>query len=472
MFAGVGIGILIFASVAKTGQNDVASALMLVVILVALLAQRGILSRAKDSGVSTWQSVKVFRPVPTELRDLPEVRGARYLLLATAVIVAVVVPLMVGQPNLPRLTLLPLYGIVAVSLVVLTGWAGQISLGQFGLVGIGAAVSGGLIADHNIDFFVACFIGIAAGALAAVVIGLPAIRIQGLYLAVTTLAFGYAMQNYVLNKSFPIGRALLPEGIVGAIIRPKVYGRFDLENDRTFYYACLIALALTMAAALSFRANRSGRVIIAMRDNQRAAASYAMNPVRVRLAAFAVSGGMAGLAGTLFAYSQHNVLGDSYDVLSSIFVFLAACVAGLTSVWAAVVGVVLFQATVVFGPSLWQSFGETFTTVVPLILTGPLLILNLYNSPGGLAGYAFSQRDRYLRRIAAKHNIHVPSLVADSRVEPDGGLRPAADVDLEASAEHGHELVAPPPLLTCPVCHQELHLDTIGDHEHLQGVRT
>ena len=419
LFAGTGIGILIFASVAKTGQNDVASALMLVVILVALLAQRGKLSRAKDSGVSSWQSVKVFRPVPAELREVPEVRIARSVLLGTAVTVAVVAPLVVGEPNLSRLTLLPLYGIIAVSLVVLTGWAGQISLGQFGLVGIGAAVSGGLIADHNIDFFVACLIGIAAGAVTAVVIGLPAIRIQGLYLAVTTLAFGYAMQNYVLNPSFPVGRALLPEGIIGAIVRPSVYGRFDLEDDRNFYYACLIALALTMAAALAFRSNRSGRVVIAMRDNQRAAASYALNPVRVRLAAFAVSGGMAGLAGTLFAYSQHNVLSDSYDVLSSIFVFLAVCVAGLTSVWAAVVGVALFEAITIFGPDVWQRFGQVFTEVVPLLITGPLLILNLYQSPGGLAGYAFEQRDRFLRRIAAKHGIHVPSLVADRRVVVD-----------------------------------------------------
>ena len=470
LYAGIGIGILIFASVAKTGQNDVASALMLVVILVSLLAQRGTLSRAKDTGVSSFQSVRVFRPVPSELRDVPEVRTARYLLLATAVAIAVVAPLLVGQPRLPQLTVLPLYGIVAVSLVVLTGWAGQISLGQFGLVGIGAAVSGGLIADHNIDFFVACGIGIAAGALTAVVIGLPAIRIQGLYLAVTTLAFGYAMQNYVLNSTFAIGKLLLPDGIVGAIVRPKVYGRFDLEDDRNFYYACLIALALTMAAALSFRSNRSGRVIIAMRDNQRAAASYAMNPVRVRLAAFAVSGGMAGLAGTLFAYSQHNVLGDSYDVLSSIFVFLAASVAGLTSVWAAVVGVVLFQVTVLFGPELWGSFGESLRIVVPLLITGPFLILQLYQSPGGLAGYAFEQRDRYLRRIAAKHQIHVPSLVADRRVD---AATPPDEVDVVAASEHEHRqaergLYDPGPRLACPLCHEPLSLENVAGHEHLQ----
>ena len=445
LFAGTGIGILIFASVAKTGSNDVASALMLVVILVALLAQKGTLSRAKDSGVSTWQSVRVFRPVPAELRDVPEVRAARYVLLGLAVVVALVAPVLVGDVRLGKLTLLPIYGIVAVSLVILTGWAGQISLGQFGLVGIGAAVAGGIVADHNIDFFVACFLGIAAGALTAVLVGLPAIRIQGLYLAVTTLSFGYAMENYVLNKGFFLGRALLPEGFTADIVRPMLYGRWDLEDDRNYYYVCLGALVLVMAAALSFRSNRSGRVVIAMRDNQRAASSYSVNPVRIRLAAFSVSGGMAGLAGILLAYSQHDVIPGSYDVLSSIFVFLAACVAGLTSVWAAVVGVVLFEATVLFGPEVWQGWGQAFVEAVPLLLTGPLLILNLYQAPGGLAGYAFEVRDRFLRRIADKHGIHVPSLVADRRVEDAEGhatqLSAMPDASLTEAAGHGHDVL-------------------------------
>ncbi|MCW2681188.1 MAG: ABC-type branched-chain amino acid transport system, permease component [Frankiales bacterium] len=474
LFAGTGIGILIFASVAKTGSNDVASALMLVVILVSLLVQKGTLSRAKDSGVSTWQSVKVFRPVPAELRDVPEVKAARYVLLGLAALVALLAPALVGEVRLSALTLLPIYGIVAVSLVILTGWAGQISLGQFGLVGIGAAVSGGIVADHNIDFFVACFIGIAAGAVAAVLIGLPAIRIQGLYLAVTTLAFGYAMENYVLNKGFFLGEALLPGGFTASIVRPMLYGRWDLEDNRTYYYVCLVALVLVMAAALAFRSNRSGRVVIAMRDNQRAAASYSINPVRIRLAAFAVSGGMAGLAGTLLTYSQHDVIPGSYDVLSSIFIFLAACVAGLTSVWAAVVGVVLFQATVIFGPELWNGLPESIAAAIPLVLTGPLLILNLYQAPGGLAGYAFEERDKFLRRIAAKRGIHVPSLVADRRVEDGDGhsssLSAEPDASLELAAAHGHEVLEErPDALACPVCDEPLTLETFQTHEHLRA---
>ena len=474
LFAGTGIGILIFASVAKTGSNDLASAMMLIIILVALLARRGTLSRAQDSGVSTWQTVKAFRPIPTELRDVPEVRFARFGLLALAVGTAALAPYIAGENNLASLSLLPIYGIIAVSLVVLTGWAGQISLGQFGLVGIGAAVAGGIATDHNIDFFVACFLGIAAGALTAVLIGLPAIRIQGLYLAVTTLAFGFAMENYVLNKEYRLGDLLLPDGFAANLVRPMLYGRWDLESDRAFYYVCVVALALVMASALAFRNNRSGRVLIATRDNQRAASSYAVNPIRIRLAAFAVSGGMAGLAGTLFAYLQHAVIPGSYDVVSSLFVFLAAAVAGLTSVWAAVVGVILFQAAVLFGPFLWQRLGDDFAAVVPLLLTGPLLILNLYQTPGGLAGVAFEVRDKYLRRIADKHGIHVPSLVADRRVEDAEGhtteLAAEPDASLEVAAAHGHEVLDERPVsLACPVCDEPLTIETFSTHEHLRA---
>jgi branched-chain amino acid transport system permease protein len=418
--AGMAIGLLIFASVATTGSSNIASALMLVVILGALLLQRGSLSRALDTGVGTWQAVKSFRPIPTELRSAPEVVWGRAFLYVVAVAFALAAPFVAGPGNVQALTVLPLWGVVAVSLVVLTGWAGQISLGQFGLVGIGAAAAGGLVADHNIDFFAALSLGVAAGALSAVLIGLPAIRIQGLYLAVTTMAFGFAMQNYVLNKNYWIGRQLMPSGLSAHLSRPLLYGRFNLENDRTFYFVCVILLAGCIAGALAFRRNHSGRIVIAVRDNQRAAASYSINPVSTRLAAFAVSGAFAGLAGVLFAYLQHNVYPASYDVKSSIAIFLAACIGGLASVWVCVVGVMAIEGLVLFGPNLWNALLEqhqTINSVIPLLVTGPLLVLNLYFSPGGLAESVFSTRDKWLRKVAARRGIVVPSLVADHRVE-------------------------------------------------------
>src|SRR5207249_9558370 len=133
----------------------------------------------------------------------------------------------------------------------------------------------------------------------------------------------------------------------------------DLENDRTFYFTCVAFLVVAMLVALSFRKNRSGRVLIAARDNQRAAPSYAINLVRARLAAFAVSGGIAGMAGVLFAYAQHNVIPASFDVLSSITLFLAVVIGGLTPVSFAVGGARSFDAFVLFGPRPLQRLGAT-----------------------------------------------------------------------------------------------------------------
>ncbi|MEY2417638.1 MAG: branched-chain amino acid transport system permease protein livM [Actinomycetota bacterium] len=417
LLAGMGVGVIVFGSITREGDNNLASALMLVLILLALMLQRGAMSRAYDTGVSTWQSVKHFRPIPAELRNVREVVIARSVLYTLTAIIVLGAPFVLRKPDLNQLVVLPIFGIVAVSLVVLTGWAGQISLGQFGLVGIGAAAAGGLVANHNIDFFAAMAIGIGAGVLAAVIIGLPAVRIQGLYLAVTTLAFGFAVQKYILNRNYWIGRHLLPNGLSAHLERPVLYGRFNLDNNRTFYFLCLIFMGFAVLAANAFRRNRSGRVVIAARDNQRGAPAYGINIVRTRLAAFAVSGGIAGMAGVLLAYAQHNVIPGSYDVVGSLLVFLAVVIGGITSIPAAVSGAILTEASVLFGPRLDPLLGSSITAILPLLLTGPLLVLNLYFYPGGSAENFFAYRDRFLRWVAAKHDILVPSLVADRRVE-------------------------------------------------------
>ena len=135
---------------------------------------------------------------------------------------------------------------------------------------------------------------------------------------------------------------------------------------------------------------------------------------------------------------------------------------------------VLFEGIVLFGPEMWQGLGQGFADAVPLLLTGPLLIANLYNSPGGLAGDAFDARDRFLRRIAEKRGIHVPSLVADRRVEDDEGhghtLSAEPDASLEQAAAHGHEVLEErPDALACPVCDEPLTIETFSTHEHLRA---
>jgi branched-chain amino acid transport system permease protein len=418
--AGMGIGVLITATIISSGDNSVSSSIMVLVILGALLTQPRRTARALDTGEGRWQTVKQYRPIPAELRTLPEVATARWGMVAAGVGLMIALPYLLGVANDSYLILLPLFGIVAVSLVVLTGWAGQISLGQFGLVGASAGIAGGLVANHNIDFFAALGVGILVGVVAAVVVGLPSLRIQGLYLAVTTLAFGYAVPNYILNSHYWIGAHILPSGLAAHLARPVLYGRIDLSSDRTYYFVCLVFLALVMAAAMAFRKNRSGRVLIALRDNERAAAALAVHPARTRLAAFAISGGIAGLAGVLFAYAQQNVVAETYQPQASLTIFLAVAIAGVSSVPWAVVGSMALESAVVFGPRVYDLFhSTTIETTLPLLLTGPVLLFNAYFNPGGSAEQGMRVRDNWLRRVATRRGVSVPALTADTATDAE-----------------------------------------------------
>ncbi|MEY2470822.1 MAG: branched-chain amino acid transport system permease protein livM, partial [Actinomycetota bacterium] len=292
LLAGVSLGVIEQTLYYFSRDPNVAGALILPIVLGAMLLQRDKLSRGQDTGVSTWALAKEFRPIPPELRNVPVVVWTRFALAAGALALVLFGYGGVAFKQQILASTVVIYAIVAVSLVILIGWAGQISLGQWGLAGIGAMVAGNLAARHNMDFFMTLIIAGVVGALVAVVIGLPALRITGMYLAVTTLAFGITVQNYLLSPVYFRG-VLPPHG--SGLVRPMLYGRFDLTSDRTFYYLCLIMLGLCLASARALRRSSAGRVIIAVRDNPKGAQSYSVNASRAKLWAFAISGFWASI---------------------------------------------------------------------------------------------------------------------------------------------------------------------------------
>ena len=425
--AGMAVGGLDFAMYYTTRNSILGTAIMLPIILLALLFQRQATGRAHDTGVSTWRSVKEFRPVPLELRKVREVVLARSVLLALGVALALGLPFLVGSLYRNDAALLLIYAMVGISLVVLTGWAGQISLGQWAFVAVGAAVAGGLAVNHRVDFFVTIIVAGLVGAGVAVLVGLPALRVQGLFLAVTTLAFAGATQSFLLDRRY-FAWLLPPEG--GIVYRPKIYGKLDTGNDLVFYYVCLVFLALTAYAARRLRASRSGRVLIAVRTNPRAAQSYGVNLASARLAAFAISGFMAAVAGALFVYQQGAFDTSAYPPVDSLKVFAMTVVGGLTSVGGAVAGAAYI---IVF-----QSFpGFRTIKLFDLLTTGVGLMVLLLFFPGGLAELGYRTRDSFLRWVAARRGLHVPSLVADSLEEQ--GI-PVSATDPELLVEVGERI--------------------------------
>jgi branched-chain amino acid transport system permease protein len=419
--AGIAVGVIQQGAFAGSSRADDAAALMLPIILAALLFQRRRMARAFDTGIASFKALQEFRPIPMELRGLPEIRRVRIGALTLVGAIGLAAPWLVGTSRSAFCTNAAIAGMIAVSLVVLSGWAGQISLGQYAFAGVGAAVAGGLATRNHQDFFVTLAAAMIAGALVAVLIGIPALRVQGLFLSVVTLGFGAAVQYAALSPD-RFGWLLPPSG--SYINKPNLYGRIDLSSDVRFYYVCLVFLVLACLSAWSLRHSRSGRLFIGLRDNQRAMQAFGVDATVTRLSAFAIAGAIAALAGALTAY-QFQVDAGSFTMDSSLTAFLYAVVGGLTSLPGAVLATVGLTAIGYFGgPNLYILASGVGVSIVLLVF------------PGGLAQAAQQARDGGLRWLAAKHNIHVPSLVADSRIDETHPAHKSDEDVLRAAADH------------------------------------
>ena len=424
--AGVAIGVLEQSLYYFSHDQSIASALMLPILLVVMLAQRRKLSRGQDSGLATWSMSTEFRPVPPELRRLPEIEWGRLAFMALGLGALVLLPYVVGLEQRILASVVLVYGMVTVSMVVLTGWAGQISLGQWGFAGVGALMTSAVGLHLHGDFFLTVLASGVAGAVASIIIGLPALRIQGLYLAVTTLAFGIAVQVFLLSPTyFP---SLLPNG-VEQIIRPRIFGHYSIDDPTTFYFLVLGFLLLSLGSARALRNSRAGRVMIAARDNERGAQSYGVSVAAARLSAFAIAGFWAAVAGSLFAYHEQAVQVGAFDPTISLLLLSIVVIGGVTSLPGAVLGT-LFIGVLKYGGLSPQA---------QVLTSGVGVLFLLYVVPGGLAQWFYGARDGLLRRLAERKGIHVPSLVADSLTDgappdPQPDLAPVAPAHVVATA--------------------------------------
>jgi branched-chain amino acid transport system permease protein len=452
VIAGMGIGIVNQSAIFATNKAALADAAMLVLILVALLAQKGVLSRAFDAGVATWQVAKEYRPIPAELRQTQEVVLAKGVIGALVVFVTITLPLLLPERFAGRFAQVVIIAMVGVSLVILTGWAGQISLGQFAFAGIGSLIAAGL-AVREYDFFVCILAAGAAGAVAAVLVGLPALRIQGPFLAVTTLAFAFTVQKFFLNRAY--FDFWMPQS-GEPVSRPKLYGIFSTRSDIRFYFVCLAFLALSLLAARSLRRNRLGRLLIGARDNGKAVQAYGVNLASTKLAAFAISGFIAATAGGLLAFQLQSIDANTFSPQRSIAVFTIAVIGGLTSLPGALLGAVYVEGV----PYL---FGGQET--VRLLTSSVGLLILLLVVPGGLSEIAYRSRDNFLRWVAARNGLHVPSLVADSlqgQDEPDDPFSRPVD----PAAAHSDTGRVHPGLIGCPVCGARIPVTEAIHHPH------
>lgn len=416
--ASLGLATFTQALYFSTTNGSIVDVVIFVVLAVAMLVRRGTFGRAEAAVSGGWAAAEEIREIPSVLRSHPSVRAARRWTFGLGAVVLLGYPFAMSPRQVVLGGTFALLGIVAVSLVVLTGWGGQISLGQFALVAVGASV-GGALASRGWPFLIALAVATVAGAVVAIGIGIPALRLRGLFLAVMTLAFAAVTVTFFLDpQRFPL---LNPDRVP----RPKLLF-LDFSDDRAFYFLALAGLVFALFVARGLRGTRTGRVLIAMRDNERAAQALGLSLVRVRLLTFAVSGALAAFAGMLFASQARTVSAAGYGVNASIQVFLMAVIGGLGSVSGVLTGAVYLACVQLFIHSLvWQG-----------VASGGGVAIVLLFFPSGLGGAAFAARDAFLRRVALRERIFVPSLLGDLRTleGDDARARLAAKDDLVPSA--------------------------------------
>ncbi len=391
LLGGVVIGIIEMVVLTNNPSTPGADTLAMFVVLVVLVLVR---ARARLRDESAWSLTPRARAAGAELLRHPLARAMRYGGIALLIGAGLLVPQFVTEPSrLNEYAYIPVFLMVAVSATVLTGWAGQISLGQFGFVAIGAYFTA--YYGQSLGFIPSIALGVLWGVGVALVIGIPALRVRGLYLAIITLGFALAVSNYVIlvprlnTSSTGFGTRLEPP-----VIEIPGVGEWDLSVDkRAYYYFCFICLLVVIAIVSHLRRTGIGRSLLAVRDNDNNAAAYTVSAVRMKLLAFALSGGVAAFAGGLFAARNSTVVPDFFTPAESIRVLAVSVVGGLSGVTGAVIGTLVIVGL----PTVFND-----TPQLRLFGSGVGMLVLLLYLPGGLISAVDAIRDQLLELVARR----------------------------------------------------------------------
>jgi ABC-type branched-subunit amino acid transport system ATPase component/branched-subunit amino acid ABC-type transport system permease component len=367
------------------------------------------------------------RPLPTRgaliLRTLGRAPRPR-LVVPTAVVgaVVVVVALVVLHGRLREGLIVSLImAIIALSIVVVSGYAGQLSLAQLTIAGAAGFLLGPISTNLHVPFPLAPLVAAIAAAVLGVLVGLPALRIRGLPVAVVTLALAFALEAFWFrNLDF-----VSSSGV--SIPEPTLFGQdvgtgVGLAYPRiVFGVVCLIALLAVAVGVATLRRSGLGSQMLAVRANERSAAAAGVNVVRVKIIVFAIAAFIAGLGGALLAYQQRTVTYDAFSAVSGLSLFATVYLTGITSVsggilagFSATGGLIFIIVDQLVGTTGWY-----------VVVASVLLIITVIMNPEGIVGPAH-QKLAALRAGRDARVADVPTPVpvmparATTRIEPGG----------------------------------------------------
>jgi branched-chain amino acid transport system permease protein len=370
-------------------------------------------------GVLFWRGSRI--PGRGELveRRLPGVPRPQHLARTSLILTAVAAVALVVLPFGFREALInTLIGtLMALSLVVITGFVGQISVVQLSLAGAAGFTIAHMASNFGITFPVAALAGIAVAVVIGMATAVSALRVRGVSLAVVTLAGAVAIENFgFLNATWGGGEAGSP------VPEPKWFGLDlgplapfrGLDGDQpspVFGWVVLVCTAALCIAVGVLRRRSLGQRMLAVRSNERAAAAAAINPRTVKLAGFGIAAFIAGVAGVLYAYNFGSVSADAFDAVTALSLIAFAYAGGITLISGAVVaGLISAQALVPYALDDWFGLNGNWF----LLFGGVILIFTLIRNPEGVAG------DLY-RRLHRRPELRPPKLAEES----DGAGEPA-----------------------------------------------
>ena len=373
--------------------------LLFVVIVVAVFLQG---RRGEDDG-SSYAFVPKSNPVPQRLRQLAIVRWFVPLMAAFALALAVVAPVLVTTPSRHRLyALMVAYAVVGLSVTIVTGWAGQIALGQMAFAGLGALTAA---AFHRagVAFIPSMLLAALVVAGIAAVIGVGALRINGLLLAVSTFAFGLAAEKFIYRQE------IFTDGNRSAVPFPRgTLFNIGLESERNYYWFSLAILVVVTAVAFRLRRSGVGRTTIAVRDNQNSASGYTVQPTWIKLRAFTLAGFIAGLGGAMIGGMLQSVpLSERlFQTSDSLAMVAMVVIGGLGSVVGAIVGALWVVGLPALAPD---------SDVVPFLSSTIGLLFVLMYFPGGLTHRLVAIREQLFTWLGR----NLPVVEGKSRTSAD-----------------------------------------------------
>ncbi len=305
--------------------------------------------------------------------------------LAAFLAAALAYPFVAGPFELELANQVLLAAVGAVALMLLTGYAGQISLGSAGLLAAGAFTTGILFKETGAQFWVTLPAAAAVGAALGVIFGLPSLRLRGLYLAVSTLALHFIVihigNEYETKRGFS----------TGIVIDPPQLGGWVLNDPRAWYFVLLAAAGATVLISVNLLRSRTGRAWRAIHGREAVAEALGISVPRAKLSAFVVSSTITAVAGCLFAYYRGFVSAEAFSLFLAIQYVAMVIIGGMGSVLGALLGtvfVVLFPY-VIEGTMAAVGLGERLASVVFAVnyaAFGLLMILFLVFEPQGLVG--------------------------------------------------------------------------------------